>query len=83
MSIQIERIMKKHPQIFYDVMYCAGNIFQDKQWFIEENPNDHKAHKRILSGEFDSNNPRFLKNTKKYEKTRKLELWNIIEGEKQ
>ena len=106
MSIQIERIMKKHPQIFYDVsyedsdgiwifmnpswycawsetgcihewtikdvMYCARNIFQDKQRFIEENPNDHKAHKRILSGEFDSNNPRFLKNTKKYEKDDEL-----------
>tara|TARA_R100000664_G_scaffold16992_1_gene25864 strand:+ start:1254 stop:1577 length:324 start_codon:yes stop_codon:yes gene_type:complete len=104
MSKQIERVMKKHPQIFYhasyegsdgiwlymnpswycsesetgcihdytvkDVMRCVKNIYQDKEWYMEENPNDHKAHKRIINGEFDSNNSRFIKNTKKHEENK-------------
>jgi hypothetical protein len=115
MSKQIERVMKKHPQIFYDVSYegsdgiwlymnpswycsesetgcihdytvkdvmrCAKNIYQDKEWYMEENPDNHKAHKRIINGEFDSNNSRFIKNTKEHkEHKRQLERMYYLEG---
>lgn len=104
MSKQIERVMKKHSQIFYDVSYedsdgiwlymnpswycsesetgcihdytvkdvmrCVKNIYQDKERYMEENPDNHKAHKRIINGEFDSNNSRFIKNTKQHEEWR-------------
>ena len=91
MSIQIERLMEKYPQIFYEVVYydnhengdgtwlymnpswycratdcgiihewsiaevlkCARHIYQDKDRWIEANPDATEEIKRIISGEFD------------------------------
>jgi len=92
MSIQIERLMKKYPQIFTEAIYygnreeyddgtwlymnpswycsstecgaihewsiaavlkCARHVYQDKDRWIEEHPNETEEIKRILNGEFD------------------------------
>ncbi len=87
MSIQITRLMKKEPQIFYDVSYedgdgiwlymnpgwyccasdtgtihehtvteilwCAKNIYQDKDRWISEHPTERDEIKKILAGDYD------------------------------
>tara|TARA_R110001599_G_scaffold267616_1_gene468510 strand:+ start:524 stop:817 length:294 start_codon:yes stop_codon:yes gene_type:complete len=96
MSKQIERLMKKYPQIFYDVsyegnfefkdgewgdgtwlfmnagwyclhsecgtiheysikevLYCASRIYQDKEGWAEENPDDTETLKKMWAGDYD------------------------------
>ena len=91
MSKQIKRLMKKHPQIFYDVSYegndewgdgtwlymnagwychlsecgtiheysikevldCASKIYQDKEGWAKENPNDTKELAKMWAGDYD------------------------------
>ena len=92
MSIQIERLMEKYPQIFYEVIYYgnreeyddgtwlymnpswysistdsgvihewsiaevlkyARQVYQDKDRWIEEHPDETEEIQKILNGEYD------------------------------